>query len=127
MRSFLNRKRSISYFILQVIPDGIFYLKCSKMQLHIRRWYIICMCKISVRNDIVKDIVKKKNDVRHNTYTITFNQRKSLQQVQPVPLVYTGVGRVYGGLGEAKSMIYLYFQKVAMLFIGYNYTRKSCC
>ena len=60
------------------------------------------MCKIAVRNDIVKDILKKKNDVRHNTYTIRFNQQKSLQQVHPVPLVYTGVGRVYGSLGGGK-------------------------
>ena len=30
---------------------------------YIRRWYIISMCKISVWNDISKDILKKKNDV----------------------------------------------------------------
>ena len=52
---FLNRKR-LSYFILQEIPDLFSNLKCSNMQLYIRRWYIICMCKISVRNDIIKDI-----------------------------------------------------------------------
>ena len=61
------------------------------------------MCKIAVRNDIVKDILKKKNDVRHKTFTITFNQPKSLQQVHPIPLVYTGVGRVYGGLVGGKT------------------------
>ena len=48
----------LSYFILQEIPDLFSNLKCSNMQLYIRRWYIICMCKISVRNDIIKDILK---------------------------------------------------------------------
>ena len=62
MRSFLNRKR-LSYFILQEIPDLFYNLKCSNMQVYIRRWYIICMRKISVRNEIIKDILKKKNDV----------------------------------------------------------------
>ena len=62
MRSFLNRKR-LRYFILQEVPDLFSNLKCSNMQLYIRRRYIICMCKISVRNYIIKDILKKKNDV----------------------------------------------------------------
>ena len=62
MRSFQNRKRR-SYFILQEIQDLFSNLKCSNMQLYIRRWYIICMCKVSVQNDIIKDIKKKKNDV----------------------------------------------------------------
>ena len=61
MRSFLNRKR-LSYFILQENPDLCSSFKCSNMQLYSRRWYIICVCKISVRNDIIKDILKKKND-----------------------------------------------------------------
>ena len=59
MRSFLNRKR-LSYFILQEIPDLFSNLKCLNMQMYIRQWYIICMCKISVWNDIIKDILKKK-------------------------------------------------------------------
>ena len=62
MRSFLNRKR-LSYFILQDIPDLFSNLKYSNKQLYIRRWYIIYMCKISVQNDIIKDILKKNNDV----------------------------------------------------------------
>ena len=62
MRSFLNRKR-LSYFILQDIPDLFSNLKCLNMQLYIWRWYIICMCKISVQIDIIKDILKKKTDV----------------------------------------------------------------
>ena len=59
---FLNRKRP-SYFIFQEIPDLFSNLKCSNMQLYIRRWYIICMFKFSVQNDISKVILKKKNDV----------------------------------------------------------------
>ena len=49
-----------TYFILQEIPDLFSNLKFSNMQLYIRRWYILCMCKISVQNDIIKDILKKK-------------------------------------------------------------------
>ena len=33
------------------------------MQSYIRRWFIICMCKILVNNFIIKDILKKKNVV----------------------------------------------------------------
>ena len=62
MRSFPNRKR-LSYFISQEIPDLFSNLKCSNKQLYIWRWDIICICKISVQNDIIKDILKKKNDV----------------------------------------------------------------
>ena len=62
MRSFLSRKR-LSYFILQEIPDLFSNLKCSNMQLYIRRLYIICTCKFLVKNDIIKDILKRKNDV----------------------------------------------------------------
>ena len=59
IRSFLNRKR-LSYFILQEIPDLFSNIKCSNMQLYIRRWFIICVCKISVQNYIIKDIKKRK-------------------------------------------------------------------
>ena len=45
------------------MPDLFSNLKCSNIQLYIRRWYIIYMCEISVRNDIMKQILKKKNDV----------------------------------------------------------------
>ena len=62
MRDFLNRKR-LSYFFLQEIPDLFSYHKNSNMQLYIRRCLIICMCKILVQNLIIKDILKKKNDV----------------------------------------------------------------
>ena len=62
MRSFLNGKR-LSYFILQDIPDLFSNLKFSNMQLYIRRWYIICMCKISVQIDKIKDILEKKSVV----------------------------------------------------------------
>ena len=58
----MGRKR-LSYFILQRIPALFSNLKYSNMQLYIRRWFIICLCKISVRNDIIKDTLKKKNDV----------------------------------------------------------------
>ena len=61
MRSFLNRKR-LKYFILQEIPDLFSNLKCSSVQLYTRQCYIISMYKISVRNDIIKGILKKKND-----------------------------------------------------------------
>ena len=71
IRNFLNRNR-LSYFILQDIPGLFSNLKCSNMQLYIRRWYIICMCKISVQNDIIKDILKKKNDVHWiSDFTVT--------------------------------------------------------
>ena len=63
IRNFLNRKRQ-SYFILQEIPDLFSYHKYSNMQLYIRRCFIICICKILVQNFIIKDILKKKNDVR---------------------------------------------------------------
>ena len=62
MRDFLNRKR-LSYFFLQEIPDLFSYHKNSNMQLYIRRCLIICMCKILVQNLIIKDILKKKNNV----------------------------------------------------------------
>ena len=62
MRSFLNRKR-LSYFILQEIPDLYTYHKYSNMQLYIRRFFVICMCKILAQNFIIKDILKKKNVV----------------------------------------------------------------
>ena len=62
MRDFLNRKR-LSYFFLQEIPDLFSYHKNSNMQLYIRRCLIICMCKILVHNLIIKDILKKKNNV----------------------------------------------------------------
>ena len=62
IRDFLNRKR-LSYFFLQEIPDLFSYHKYSTMQLCIRRCFIICTCKILVQNLIIKDILKKKNDV----------------------------------------------------------------
>ena len=62
MRIFLNRKW-LTYFISQEIPDLFSYHKYSKMQSYIRRCFIICMCKILVQNFIIKDILKKKNDV----------------------------------------------------------------
>ena len=62
IRNFLNRKR-LSYFLLQEIPDLFSYHKYSNMQLYIRRWFIICMCKFLVQNFIIKDILKKKNVV----------------------------------------------------------------
>ena len=57
-----NRKR-LSYFILQEIPDLFSYHRYLSMQLYIRRCFIICICKILVQNFIIKDILKKKNDV----------------------------------------------------------------
>ena len=62
IRDFLNRKR-LSYFFLQEIPDLFSHHKYSNMQLYIRRCFIVCMCKILVQNFIIKDILKKKNDV----------------------------------------------------------------
>ena len=49
--------------VSQEIPDLFSYHKYSNMQLYIRRCFIICMCKILVKNFIIKDILKKKNDV----------------------------------------------------------------
>ena len=53
---FLNKKWR-SLFILQEIPDLFSIYKYSNMQLYIRRWFVICMCKISAKNFIIKDIL----------------------------------------------------------------------
>ena len=43
------------------------------MHLYIRRCFIICICKILVKNFIIKDILKKKNDVhRISVRTIVY-------------------------------------------------------
>ena len=59
---FFKSKR-LSYFISQEIPDLFSYHKYLNMKLYIRRCFIICTCKILVQNFIIKDILKKKNDV----------------------------------------------------------------
>ena len=62
MRSFLNKKRP-SYFILQDISDLFFNLTYSNMQLYIGGDILSACAKlISVQIDIIKDILKKKND-----------------------------------------------------------------
>ena len=58
-----SKSKMTSYFISQEIPDLFSYHKYSNMQLYIRRCIIICMCKILVQNFIIKDILKKNNDV----------------------------------------------------------------
>ena len=69
-----SKSKTTKLYILQEIPDLFSNLKCSNMQLYIGLWFIICMCKISVRNEITKDLLKKKTDVRWTSNdTVVFN------------------------------------------------------
>ena len=59
------------------------------MQLYIRRWYIFCMCKISVQIDINKDILKKKSVVHwipvrtivYHTYFTSENEKSAFRNI----------------------------------------------
>ena len=62
-KDFSKSKMTKLFFFSQEIPDLFSYHKYSKMQLYIRRCFIISIRKILVQNFIIKDILKKKNDV----------------------------------------------------------------